>query len=136
MTAEIVILNKEAVALAADSAVTSILSGGHKIFTSADKIFELSYSNPVGIMIYNNASIMGVPWDTVIKVYRKQLSEDKLDYLEDYFVSFITFLEKSRNIFPERIQIGFLYDIVFGYFFGVTEHIENIVNKKIKERSS
>ena len=43
MTAEIAIMNKEAIALAADSAVTlSVGEESRKIFTSANKIFTLS----------------------------------------------------------------------------------------------
>jgi hypothetical protein len=42
MTAEIAILNREAVALAADSAVTFREEKGQKILTSANKIFALS----------------------------------------------------------------------------------------------
>ena len=63
MTAEIVIMNREAVALASDSAVTSISGSGSKIFTSANKLFSLSRYNPVGVMIHGNATLMGVPWE-------------------------------------------------------------------------
>ncbi|MBM4035918.1 MAG: hypothetical protein FJ291_29615, partial [Planctomycetes bacterium] len=42
MTAEIAILNKEAVALAADSAVTVSETGGQKIFSSANKLLGTS----------------------------------------------------------------------------------------------
>jgi len=68
MTAEIAILNCEAIALAADSAVTMIGTSGEKIFTSANKLFTLSKYHPVGIMIYGNALFMGVPWETIIKI--------------------------------------------------------------------
>jgi len=68
MTAEIGILNTTGVALAADSAVTI---GSSKVFNSADKLFSLSKHHPVGIMIYGNASFMGVPWETIIKIYRR-----------------------------------------------------------------
>ena len=42
MTSEIVIMNKEAIALAADSAASYLESDGRKIFKSANKIFTLS----------------------------------------------------------------------------------------------
>ena len=73
MTAEIAIMNREAVALAADSAVTITQGGAPKIFASANKLFALSRQQPVGIMVYGNASFMAVPWETVIKTYRAQL---------------------------------------------------------------
>jgi hypothetical protein len=72
MTAVVGILNKKAVAIAADSAVT--LHNG-KIFNKANKIFTLSKYHPVGIMIHNVDSLMGTPWETIIKIYRQQLKD-------------------------------------------------------------
>ncbi|MFT6669954.1 MAG: hypothetical protein ACJAVZ_001417, partial [Afipia broomeae] len=62
MTAEIAILNKSAIALAADSAVT-IQSGNQeeKTYDSADKLFELCYHNAIGVMVYNGLSFAEVP---------------------------------------------------------------------------
>ena len=74
MTAVVGILNKQAVAIAADSAVTISGSNGRKIFNQANKVFTLSKFHPVGIMIYNSASFMGTPWETIIKIYRKNLA--------------------------------------------------------------
>lgn len=68
MTAEIAILNKSAVAVAADSAVT--ISAGdsqEKIFDSADKLFELCDNNPIGIMLYNGMDFMGTPLAILVK---------------------------------------------------------------------
>ena len=48
MTAEVAVMNKQAIALAADSAVTFRDEMGQKIFTSASKIFTLSKYQPVG----------------------------------------------------------------------------------------
>lgn len=77
MTAEICILNRIGVALAADSAVT-IGPEAHKIWTSADKLFHLSHSAPIGLMVYNNANFLGVPWETIVKEYRKVLGDKRL----------------------------------------------------------
>jgi hypothetical protein len=55
MTAEVAILNNNGIALAADSAVTIGHEEG-KIFTSADKLFQLSECAPVGIMVYGSAT--------------------------------------------------------------------------------
>jgi hypothetical protein len=52
MTTEVAIINKEAIALAADSAVTVKISDDTKIYNSANKLFALSKFHPVGIMIY------------------------------------------------------------------------------------
>jgi hypothetical protein len=42
VTAEIAIINRGAVTLAADSAMTVSVGGRRKVYTSADKIFEVS----------------------------------------------------------------------------------------------
>ena len=79
MTAEVAIMNRAAVAMAADSAVT-IQCGPKesstipKIYTTVNKLFVLSKYYPVGIMIYGSADILGRPWESILKIYRKQLS--------------------------------------------------------------
>jgi ATP-dependent protease HslVU (ClpYQ) peptidase subunit len=82
MTAEVAVLNTTGVALAADSAVT-IGEDATKIYTSAEKLFQLSNSAPVGAMIYGSASLVGLPWETTIKAYRKKLSDKTLPAIED-----------------------------------------------------
>ena len=74
MSAGICIMNKNAIALAADSAVTI---GPHlAIHNSANKLFALSKVAPVGAIIYSNAEVMGIPVEILIKqdVYKRQLS--------------------------------------------------------------
>ncbi len=51
MTAEVVILNRGAVAIAADSAVT-VGVPGRKIYNTANKLFPLSTVEPVAAMVY------------------------------------------------------------------------------------
>lgn len=95
MTTEIAILNKTAVALAADSAMTVSSigpTGIAKVLNSANKLFTLSKCAPVGIMIYNNAELMGIPWETIIKMYRHQLGEKVFDSVEEYCDDFFKFI--------------------------------------------
>src|ERR1043165_3987362 len=108
MTAEIAIMNKMGVALAADSAVTisSIPDEDEekeketKIYNT-NKLFMLSKYQPVGIMIYNNAELLRVPWETIIKSYRKEIGDAQYDTLEEYGQEFITYLNRSMHLFPE-----------------------------------
>lgn len=82
MTALVGVLNKHAVAIAADSAVT--MGNTHKVVNSANKIFTLSKYHPVAVMTYSNAAFMGVPWDIIIKEYRKELDDKSFPMLKDY----------------------------------------------------
>jgi hypothetical protein len=104
MTAEIAIMNKEAVALAADSAVTVRQDKGTKIF-STNKIFTLSNFRPIGVMVFGLSSFMDIPWETIIKSYRHQLQNKKFDTLEEYGQDFIMFLENNKySFFPEKYK--------------------------------
>lgn len=73
MTAEVAVLNKLAVALAADSAVTIGSGNQAKIYNTVNKIFELSDQQPIGVMVYGGLNFMGLPLEVIIKEYRKKL---------------------------------------------------------------
>ncbi|MBK8110761.1 MAG: hypothetical protein IPK46_10765 [Saprospiraceae bacterium] len=107
MTAVVGILNKHAVAIAADSAVTIGGNGGKKIFNKANKVFTLSKQHPVGIMIYNSASFMTTPWETIIKVYRKQLGSTSFPTLKEYEQNFIAFLRAKISIRMQKCKLPF-----------------------------
>lgn len=135
MTAQVVIMNKEAVALASDSAVT-IGRAGEKIFQSANKLFALSKYNPVGVMVYGNASFMGVPCETIVKLYRKEIGKKRFDNLKQYVNDFIAFLDNGNPLFPEHIQKEFVQNAIFAYFNlikqGITEEVAKILKTKRK----
>jgi hypothetical protein len=99
MTAEVVILNKSAVALAADSTVTiSSSSNDRKTYNSVNKLFTLSKHQPVGVMIYGDASFMGVPWEVVLKDYRRQLGKRSFSTLSEYLSDFVSFVENAEYL--------------------------------------
>ena len=73
MSAGICIMNRNAIAMAADSAVTV---GDHAaIHNSANKLFSLSRVAPVGVIVYANAALMTVPIEIIVKQYKKQLAD-------------------------------------------------------------
>lgn len=104
MTAEIAILNRHGIALAADSAVTLRNPETQKVYNTANKLFMLSKYHPVGIMVYGHAELMGVPWETVIKMYRSELDTTNFDRLIEFAEHFIRFLEANRLLFPASLQ--------------------------------
>ena len=70
MTSEVVVMNRWGVALAADSAVTiKKTANTSKSRDTGLKLFMLSKYHPVGVMVYNDAALLGVPWETIIKLY-------------------------------------------------------------------
>lgn len=106
MTAIVAVLNKHAAAIAADSAVT--MGNTHKVVNSANKIFTLSKYHPVAVMTYSNANFMGVPWDIIIKEYRKELGDKAFPVLKDYVDDFIRFLHFRHFFCDDKTQRSFL----------------------------
>jgi len=136
MTAEIVIMNREAIALASDSAVTSITESGRKIFTSANKLFNLSQYHPVGVMVYGNASFMDAPWELVIKTYRKHLGEKELATIEEYMADFISFLSNKNPLFPEDLQDKYYRGAIRAYFKVMRDEIKQKIKAVIDKSGS
>lgn len=119
MTAEIAILNRFAVAVAADSAATAGSGDGpSKVFPGANKIFSLGRnSDAISVMVYGSAAHMGIPWETIIKVFRRRLKDTRLPTVEAYADWFANNLLNSPELVlpdteAEHISgtIGFVFN--------------------------
>src|ERR1051325_10219269 len=132
MTAEIAILNRNAVAMAADSAVTLQLPGGQKIYNTVNKLFALSKYRPVGVMVYGSGDFMRIPWETIIKMYRADLYEGKYDSLEEYASNFINFFERENILFPAQLQDESASDYLKIGFSRLRQTIDKEVEQIIK----
>jgi hypothetical protein len=104
MTAEVALLNKNAVALAADSKVSVGAGSPEKTYDTVNKIFTLSKVHPVGIMIYGNAEFMGFPWETIVKQYRAanaaNPNQQLIVGLKISHASFFNLREFEKKIYP------------------------------------
>ncbi len=120
MTAEIALLNRKAVALAADSIAT--LAGPNngviKTYDSAEKIFELSRNMPLGLMTYNSTEFLQIPIEILVREFRKVFDDD---------------VTKINEIWPKFHK--FLQDESEG-FSGLDKHIfsnlDNLVSPILK----
>lgn len=111
MTALVSVMNKHAVAIAADSALTITNRYGHKVINSANKVFALSKIYPIGVMFCGDASFMDTPWEVIIKQYRHTRRDHApFNTVEDYKKDFLCFLKEehffcSPNAQKKRISI-------------------------------
>ena len=119
MTAIVAVLNKHGAAIAADSAVT--FGDTHKVINNGNKVFTLSKYEPVGIATYGNASFMGIPWEIIIKTYRKQLSEAKFPRLSDYVDDFLNYIRHSGFISESDKDMDILKNMLFYYHIVVNK---------------
>lgn len=139
MTAEVAILNRTAVALAADSAITIQYKPKEtenipRIYTTVNKLFTLSKYHPVGIMIYGGANILERPWEPIIKIYRKHLSNHLFDSLYKYAKNFAQYLG-NKNLFSEDLQEAYYYGNLVSYYILITEEINKRVEKLFSENN-
>src|ERR1043165_4455878 len=128
MTALVAILNRSAVALAADSAVSIQHGRGFKIYET-HKLFNLSKAHPVGIMIYQNASLMSVPWETIIKQFRDELGEEVCATLAEYGERFTSYLNGNKSFFPEAVQNEWTIAHVKDYLLLIGKRIDGAIEK-------
>lgn len=138
MTVEVGILNKHGVALAADSAVT--IGNGRGYYNTANKLFALSKYSPVAIMVYSNAEFMGCPIEIIVKEFRKEIKDESLPRLRDYWDRFTNFLRdfviKNNIDQKERIMdeiADFLTNVDFSIKYNIEEFIDNVPEEYTKE---
>jgi hypothetical protein len=99
MTAEVAIVNPFAVALAADSAVTINTSNGEtKIFNSVEKLFRISESQPIALMVYGNGNFADIGWELMAKQFRSDNADVIFEKVEDCAHAFLSFLKNRTDI--------------------------------------
>lgn len=124
MTAEVAVLNKNAVALAADSAMTTELG---KIYP-ANKLFALTKHQPIGVMIYNKAEFMGVPWETLIKMYRQRIGTKAFGTCKQYVDDFLEFLGE-HPIYKTEQEATNIADIALATFAEIRGNVLQVLSR-------
>ena len=132
MTAEIAILNRGAVALAADSAVTVGDDSGSKAYNTVNKLFTLSKFHPVGIMMNGNADYMTIPWETVIKLYREELGTRSFSTIAAYARHFVRYLNREFTI-SHNDEKDRIHQIWLAYFESLNTELRQILLDKANQ---
>lgn len=134
MTAEVAVLNKSSIALAADSAMT--IRGMGKMYPT-NKLFALSKHQPVGIMVYNSAQFMEIPWETLIKMYRSHRGTAAKPAVSDYLRDFFAFIcdESICNEQQQTINLLRIVRDIFGYVVEQHQRQAN-ANRRIDQTES
>jgi hypothetical protein len=126
MTSEIAVMNQRAVALAADSAVTLIDGGTVVVRNDQRKLYNLVGSQPVGVMFFGVADMMGHPWEHLIEHYQKVVKPGALPHIRDYARSYVGMLDNLEEFFPknrQRDEYKRLLASVFRYIFHLAQYI-------------
>jgi len=99
MSAEIILLNKLGVAIAADSAIT--VGNRAAIFNTAQKIFSFGEKVPLAFLYYSATDFMGIPIDVIFRRYMESIHTRKLQLntIREYLQDFVQFIEKNGDYF-------------------------------------
>lgn len=92
MTAGIVVMNSGAVALAADSVATIPYELGTKHYRAATKVLGLHDEAPVAVFWYGNPDYVGMPWEVIVKEFRRSNSVRR-PHLKEYARAFFDYLD-------------------------------------------
>ena len=134
MSAEVILMNKNGIAIAADSAVT--IGNKTKIYNTADKMFMLSKYAPVGILIYNSASIMGIQLEIIIKQYRRKLGEKTFQTLKEYCDDFMSYcIEFANNYSGEKIELEGVNNQILNKCDEIFRIVLSMANKEVGKNS-
>ena len=80
-------------------------------------------------MVYGNANLLGVPWETIIKIYRQKLGRKQFKHLNEYANDFFKFLSKKNSIITNEMQEEFVEGVVQSYL----EYLKETFLKRVKE---
>ncbi|MGN6515759.1 MAG: hypothetical protein ACTHLR_07940 [Rhizomicrobium sp.] len=128
MTSEIAVMNQRAVALAADSAITLVGGGTVAVRNDQRKLFNLIEGQPIGLMFFGVADIMGHPWEHLIEHYQRKVRPKPCAHVRDYAVGFTAMLDNLEEFFPrakQRDEYRRLLASVFRYIFHLAQFMSD-----------
>jgi len=104
MTSEVMIMNRQAVVLAADSAVT--YGGGPEpvVTLEAEKILPLSET--IALMVYSRGDVLGRSWSHIAHAFKRENASREFDSVRACADAFFAFLENEE--FEALMRAAFL----------------------------
>ena len=128
MSVGVCVINRNGIALAADSAGT--FNGNEMFYNSMNKVFSLSKHNVVGAIIYGNLSIYNVSVEQIIKEF--SLYMDSNTEINDFFEILPLFQEfiKINNTYYkfDKAEIGYFQDWIKRLSVEWVNKIKNIID--------
>jgi hypothetical protein len=114
------IMNRQAVVLAADSAVT--YGGGQSpvVTLEAEKILELS--DTIAVMVYSRGDVLGRSWSQIAHAFRKEVPKQDYSSVSECAEAFFAFLDNNRKLFPESEEMEEFEDLMRAALLTVLNH--------------
>ncbi|MFN3835346.1 MAG: hypothetical protein ACK4NO_05550 [Glycocaulis sp.] len=120
MTSEVLIMNRQAVALAADSAVTYGGGPDPVVTLEAEKILPLNGS--VALMVYSRGDVLGRSWSQIAHAFRQQHGSREFETVSECAKAFFAFVDGNRKLFPEREEREEFEELMRAAFLTLLNH--------------
>jgi len=115
--------------LAADSAVTLRAGKRTKVFNTANKLHLLVEDAPVGVMVSGSPDLLQVPWETIIKLYRRERDGKVFPSLKRHADDLFKFIRERVGVyFPAEVQ----RDAIRARVESVYWKLQSLIEKWIK----
>ncbi len=124
MTSEVMIMNRQAVVLAADSAVTYGGGPGSVVTLEAEKILQLGPN--MALMVYSRGDVLGRSWSHIAHAFKRAQGELDFDSVQACADAFFAFIDNNRQLFPEKEEREELEDLMRAAMLTVLNHARNL----------
>src|SRR5690606_28775664 len=104
-----------------------------KIYNSAVKLFALSKVAPVAIMVYGNAALSRIPWEVVIKEYRRNLGSRRFETLGEYSSDFIRYIASSDKLLDSNTESAWLEERTTAILVGIFKQATAECERELEE---
>ncbi|MFW5661537.1 MAG: hypothetical protein ACOC05_09135 [Oceanicaulis sp.] len=120
MTSEVMIMNRNAAVLAADSAVT--YGGGPEpvVTLEAEKILPLSET--IALMVYSRGDVLGRSWSHIVHAFAREHKAASYETVTECADAFFAFLDRNRRLFPEHEEDAEFEGLMRAAFLTVLAH--------------
>ncbi|WP_019959734.1 hypothetical protein [Woodsholea maritima] len=126
MTSEVMIMNRQAIALAADSAVTYGGGTDSVVTLEAEKILTLSPT--IALMVYSRGDVLGRSWSQIAHAFRKEYGDQDYASVEECAATFFAFIDNNRRLFPEDDEREEFEDLLRAAFSTVLDYAKGLRN--------
>lgn len=93
MTAAVLVMSSRAIAMAADSRAAIDNGESVEVVDTATKLFRISASQPIALLIDASQTFMGTPWEAIVAAYVKARGGVAKDTINEWALDFADFLQ-------------------------------------------
>ena len=131
MTSEVIVMNGQGIAMAADTLGTVWEHAGKShVRHSCQKLFQLGNNSTAGIMVNQRMTINSLPWQVMIQSYNTASGSKNLSHIEDCATDFINYTVKHVERYDTSIDNLVWHSDVLR----AIEHLSKRITKQLKAR--